>query len=502
MYGEKIENEILKEYGINIKLDNYENMLINFKKMIMVDNFYNYKNDSNGRIISIKIDEKGIKREGKKFQSVKPIGSGSFNNAYIFNEGYNPWDSPSTIEKCINTEYIVKISKTGVYEIDSTIDANEEDFKSLFDAFYENIKHIVLYIIIKNKLNFKLIAKPFHFGIMKHMQFDDRSKIVSTTYIPIMFMEKGETTFDDYVEKLYQSKSKKIGNDVICNRNEKYNITTPNQLEIYKQNLVDLESKIIKYCNKLLIRIYNYLIKINELGIKFKHNDFKINNIVIINAREGASIFDNLGNLIQPVGNMLEPDNMYLGDTVIPLIIDFGYCEFEIIKSENYLNKINFVSNDDYKISPPLPLFWYSVLDIMMLHSSFSFIQICKPKGFGEDKELEYELSNFPIKNLFKFKNNPGSNILDASNLETFYFILSKLNNFKLDDLWKLFYKRQIFTERYIEGLKSRKVSFYIKPEELARNIGIPHFNLKEIKYENKYLKYKMKYLTLKNSKL
>jgi hypothetical protein len=337
------------------------------------------------------------------------------------------------------------------------------------------------------------------------MDFDDRCNIVSTSYIPIMFMEKGETTFDDYIEKLYQSNSKIIGNDVICERNEKYNITTPNQLEIYKQNLEDLESTIIKYCNKLLIRIYNYLIKINELGIKFKHNDFKMNNIVIIGDRKGTSIFDISGYLIQPNGNMLDIGNkMYLADSVTPLIIDFGLCEFEINEGneENHLKQINFVNNDDYKVSPALPLFWYSVLDIMMLHTSFSFIQICKPKGFDKDNKLEYELSNFPIKKLFKFKHNPGSNILDAENLDRFYYILSKLNNFTLDNLWQLFYERKKFTESYIEGFKSRKVSFYIKPEELARNIGIPHFNLKEIKYEKKYLKYKMKYLALKNSRL
>jgi len=139
IYSEEIEKEILKEYGINIKLDNYEKMLTHFKKMIMVDNFYNYKNDRNGRIISIKINEKGREIDDKKFKLVKHIGEGSFNRASIFEDDQK-------------VEYVVKESKSGIFEFDSTIDLKKGHMDTLFDGFYENIKHVVLYIITTIKL--------------------------------------------------------------------------------------------------------------------------------------------------------------------------------------------------------------------------------------------------------------------------------------------------------------------------------------------------------------
>ena len=81
--------------------------------------------------------------------------------------------------------------------------------------------------------------------------------------------------------------------------------------------------------------------------------------------------------------------------------------------------------------------------------------------------------------------------------------------NVTKDNLWRIFYYREIFTENLIKNLIgkikeslqiNKPITFYIEPIELAHNIGLTHFNLKQIEYKKKYLKYKMKYLTLKNS--
>jgi hypothetical protein len=533
IYTKEIEDKILEEYGISIKLDKYEIMLKNFKEMIK-SKIYNYEIDRFGRIISTKTR--------KKYSLIKHIGDGSFNKASIFRE------DPSGIE------YVVKISKTGIYEFNSNIYSSEEEFKNLFDGFYENIKHVVLYIIIKKYLNFKLIAKPFYFGILKNMEFDGPT-IKSTSYIPIMIMEKGEFTLENYIEKLYQSETLEHDNNLICVPDEKYRIMSPSQLQTYKTNSKRLDDERIKQINKILIRIYNYLITINKtLGIEFKHNDLKLNNIVMINETDNSSMFD-------ISGSMYIPYDTRIYDNAIPLIIDFGFCEFKI--NQNYLlsglspRQINFIHNQDYILSPSLPRCWNSILDIMMLHSSLNIIQICMAYGldvnhtnttksqFGpfasrrfidEFKNVKYDLIDFPSNNLLIFKHNQDSNILGL--IPFFYMELWNIYNtiftkgsiiidnkeIKKDpnhdgnetkvtknNLWRIFYYREIFTENLIKNLiekikedlrTNKPITFYIEPLELAHNIGLTHFNLKEIKYKNKYLKYKMKYLALKNSRL
>lgn len=531
IYTKEIEDKILEEYGISIKLDKYEIMLNNFKDMIK-SKIYNYENDGFGRIISTKTPR-------KKYTLIKHIGDGSFNKASIFRE------DPSGIE------YVLKTSKTGIYEFNSNIYSSEGEFKNLFDGFYENIKHVVLYIIIKKYLNFKLIAKPFYFGILKNIEFDGPS-IISTSYIPIMIMEKGEFTLENYIEKLYQSETLEQNKYLMCVPDEKYRIMSSSQLQTYKTNSKRLDDDRIKQINKILIRIYNYLITINKnLGIEFKHNDLKLNNIVMINETDKSSMFD-------ISGSMYIPYDLRIYDNAIPLIIDFGFCEFKI--NQNYLlsglspRQINFIHNQNYILSPPLPRCWNSILDIMMLYGSLNIIQLCIPYGLDVDhtnttksqfgpfasrrfidefKNVKYEIIDFPSNNLLIFKHNQDSNILGL--IPFFYMelwdiyntILTKgsiiINNKQItkkdedplnvtkDNLWRIFYYREIFTENLIKNLIgkikeslqiNKPITFYIEPIELAHNIGLTHFNLKQIEYKKKYLKYKMKYLTLKNSKL
>jgi len=137
-----------------------------------------------------------------------PLASGTFNQVYL----------------CTNTlnskRYILKTVVRG---------------GDLREAFYENIKHIILYILIRKYIgNIKFIPQPYHLGF-------NGAEV-------IMIMEAGKETLEKF---------------------------------FYKKETYENDGEKQK---KIMWSIYNALYLINsKLDIRFKHNDLKCNNVLITN---------------------------------------------------------------------------------------------------------------------------------------------------------------------------------------------------------------------------
>jgi len=146
----------------------------------------------------------------QKFTFKKYLAEGSFNKTMIYKSG--------------SKEYIIRKS----------VDPSMEN---QYLSFYENIKHIILYVLIRKYIGkTKFIPKPYFIGF----------KISSTGRFEILFvMEKGEMTVEDYVKSIMH-------------------------LPYYEKDVTKLFFKIYKSYNELL-----------KLNINFKHSDFKLNNIVV-----------------------------------------------------------------------------------------------------------------------------------------------------------------------------------------------------------------------------
>jgi hypothetical protein len=155
------------------------------------------------------------------------------------------------------------------------------DEKNLFNSFYENIKHLILYICIYSFDNKpKIIPKPYKLGFTSD---ENNNPLI------YMIMEQGTITLDKYII------------------NETIKVSEDNDDEFIN---TEVNKKIIK---KIILNIYQILYLLNDTHIisEFKHNDLKCNNIV-------------------------------LSITKKPLLIDFGSAQF-IIKTKNGID-IEFIS--------------------------------------------------------------------------------------------------------------------------------------------------------------
>ena len=385
-----IENE-LKKFGLNkIKLGTFDELKTQFRTL--VDNPQNFATFKEGVTVdaigSKSIEYNRIKSDGsterKIFTFKKYLSAGSFNKTDIY------------IDKTTHNyqEYIFRSSTSS-------------SFDDQFKSFYENLKHIILYIIIRKRLgNVKFIPQPYYFGLKK----DPTGKI--TLY---MIMEKGKATLSDYIEKTTLS---------------------------------------AEHIKKLVFSIYCDLYELNSLCIKdgdistilkFKHNDFKCNNLVV--SEIGA-----------------------------PLIIDFGLSRFTLTDSGKSIDftscepvsirSVYYTTNNGYNV----------IHDILQLIASFNFI----PKP------------GFEPFNILKFTNNQGSNILDTDIIVS--IIKSQFGStasFSIS-LYRYFYDR--FDLRTI---RNPRFTIEITPSDLANNIGLTLADRIIDKFEKKYRKYKMKYLNL-----
>ena len=155
-----------------------------------------------------------------------------------------------------------------------------------FDCFYENLKHIILYIIMYryNNQN-KVIPKPIGIGVIN-----------GTTNIGFL-SESGDLNLEEY-----------------CRKNIRYvddNSTKSNK------------DKIDKF-KKILFRIFDSLYNLNKIPglpiLHFQHSDIKLENIVLLNSTTDP----------------------------YPLIIDFGFSSFKLgnifficPSPPTYANKLN-----------------------------------------------------------------------------------------------------------------------------------------------------------------
>ena len=145
-----IENE-LKKFGLNIRLGTFDELREQFRKLVNDPlNFATFKE-------GVVVDAAGS--QSIEFNRVRPDGS---------------------VERKIFT-YKQFLSKGGFNKTDIYIDKTTHDYKEYifrssispsfedqFKSFYENLKHIILYIIIRKRLgNIKFIPQPYHFGLKK-----------------------------------------------------------------------------------------------------------------------------------------------------------------------------------------------------------------------------------------------------------------------------------------------------------------------------------------------
>lgn len=222
----------LRKFGLNdIKLGSYSEMENQFKRLIAnPQSFATFKEgiivdpSGNKSVEYEKLNPNGT-TERKIFTFKKTLSAGSFNKTDIYTE---------------KIMYKTGIHESGITEKEyifrSSINTSVDQFKS----FYENLKHIILYILVRKYLNnLKFIPQPYYFGLKKNL---------NGTVIIYMIMEKGESTLDGYFAK------PEVSLDEI---------------------------------KKIIFSIYADLYDLNSISfydnskLKFKHNDLKCNNAVI-----------------------------------------------------------------------------------------------------------------------------------------------------------------------------------------------------------------------------
>ena len=384
-----IENE-LKNFGLNIQLGTISELRDQFKNL--VDDPLNFATFKDGVVDASGNQSIELNRaysdgtiERKFFTFKKHLSSGSFNTTDIYTSN--------------NKEYIFR---------SSTSSTDEDQFKS----FYENLKHIILYIIIRKRLgNIKFIPQPYHFGVKK-----DTITGRITLY---MIMEKGKVTLEDYIEKttLSADQIKKLVFSIYC--------------DLYELSFLCMKAGDISTL------------------LKFKHNDFKCNNLVV-----------------SEIGS--------------PLIIDFGFSQFTLTDAGR---SIKFISCEDSSIKSVYyesePNGYNVTHDMLQLIASFNFIT---KRGF---KPFE----------ILKFTNNPSSNILDTNVIISIISALYPGYLIDSRDLFRIFYRK--FDIRKLLDSISKDISIEITPLELANNIGLTLADRIIDTFEKKYRKYKMKYLNL-----
>ena len=424
----EIEAELPK-YGIDyIKLNSYNIMLENFKQSYNTGKiptyFTRFMGGKEYEYSNYKMNQK------MSYQEVKPLGSGSWNETFIHKDTKG-------------NEYIIKKSIINNNNKNTKPLLHNEKIEKLFDGFYENIKHIILYIIITKYVgNIKLFPKPYYCGFLKSPTNSDIDNIEH-----IIVMEKGYKTVDKYIKSLSLP------------------ATMFNIKDTYEEQQYKLEEYKKYEIKKIIVNIYHYLILINRLTlINFKHNDLKFDNIVM--ASESSNT---------------------------PLLIDFGLTAFQL-NLDNRL--INFVRLDIGNEDPVLPFGYNSILDIMQLISSFYLI--------SNNSNNTYPV---PFYEILMFTQNKDSNILDSKNLQGFflgiwnYYTVTLRKYIDKYQLFRAFYIQiNLLILKNIMNENNLNCSFFIEPVLLAYNIGLSYDDIKIIKYQNKYLKYKMKYLILKKS--
>jgi len=282
----------LPKYGIKMKIDSYENMLAEFKKIItseklLSDNFMKFEYLDN---------KKDFKIGENQFTFIKKIQGGSYNATSLYlNEKTN--DEVVVREK--RTEYL--INEDGEEKVNQYIE-------DIFKILYSNMKHIILHILIKrNNIKIKFIPIPYYCVL--------NSDISLGKFTFFMIMEKGEQTIENYFKYLLEVKIKN-----------------------------EIRSNIIK---KYIFSIYSdlYLLEF----IKFRHGDLKISN-VIITLKDNPLLIDfdysqfNIGTL--EFKSIRGTEGIHYDKPYFNQVHDI----MQLIVSLNTLSEWNKIKIDPYKI--------------------------------------------------------------------------------------------------------------------------------------------------------
>ncbi len=393
----------------------------------------------------------------KTIEQVAYIGSGSFNKTSIIKSGMLPG----------NKKYILRVAR------DST-----EDVDTLFSSYYENIKHIILYLCYNKH---KIIPKIFRIGLY----IDEKDR-----YVPYCIIEGADTTFQSYLELfmvnniigMYDQPTLEILEDDM-------RLILPNYIEFIKKYGGEDKTTLRSHIDRLIDHIINEIVKpsiyvliyfLTELNygdtvIEFKHNDLKFNNVVVT----------------YEAGEIDELQNIF--------IIDFGTCEFIIRLDEGEVqfkpvHGRSLLYGRDYKkynIVHDIIMFTHSIIMFSPINNKAENDktgQILDIFNFTDDKCKDFFIHLETIKTIYRILTRIGS-------WNEHYSIL--VNN-KLDEIITM---DKVITDKIMKNTLNMKFKTTDADSELI--LGCININeqIEELPaYEKKYMKYKMKYLKLKNN--
>jgi len=226
------KKELVEKYLNNLGLKNFKlNTIDNIRKQVknIIDNA-----DTNFC---------GIFRYPKK-----PTGEINFNKLLLFQkekshhmiisfelvkdlstEGY--WNKIQLFKDNFGKEYIFR----SIIKRKELISEPEDEY--LFRSFNENLKHMILYFLLKYfypDKKYKIIPEIYYFGLLVNPVTKEKTFVIA--------MEKGNITLGDYFKSIPE-----------------------NYLEMRKNIFI----------------IYRALEMLNDLGLNFKHGDLKYNNILL-----------------------------------------------------------------------------------------------------------------------------------------------------------------------------------------------------------------------------
>ncbi len=351
-----------------------------------------------------------------------------------------------------------------------------DDIKYIFDSYYENIKHLILYLCYRKH---KIIPKPYRIGII----------FENNMYRIYLIMEGGDIALNDYINEM-------IINSIVDKIADEYEISEEQIIELkYKLKNIkeylstipneEIQSKLTENIDgiiEIIIQksvkptIYKIIYLLSELNnstniiTEFIHNDLKINNVIV--------------KLDYHTGNINDI-----------LIIDFGTSEFIINLNGVPIKFISVLKHRPELYGPKLTN--YNIFhDVLMVLQSIIYLT-----------QIDYKKNDILLK-IFDFqsideqyKDKCSSFFLNIKNFIKFYKEVSRFNN------WTVQYG--ILTTSQINLLNDEE----IHDDEMRKHLDKPE-NVAEImdkcvspddkkdfsNYEKKYYKYKMKYLKLRNN--
>jgi hypothetical protein len=172
--------------------------------------------EGNDEVLTYKRKKYSGEEEIKQYEYIKYLNRGGNNTILLYKDENRK-------------EYIVRKS----INTDGAISSNSQ-----YLSFYENIKHLILYILIRKFIgNIKLVPQPYHLGfrILPHSKIE-----------VLMVMEKANLNLEEFIA----------------------NPETP-----------------IEEIREIFLKIYQEYYLLNNLRINFKHNDFKCNNILLTDTK-------------------------------------------------------------------------------------------------------------------------------------------------------------------------------------------------------------------------